>query len=195
MNVALRRPMTAADFLDWEERQPTKYEFDGFQALAMVGVTNAHSAIQANVLVALATRLRGTPCRAHGSDFKISVAGRIRYPDAMVVCTPLAANARLTGDPVVLFEVLSESSAHTDLVLKNLEYRGTSSVQHYVVLEQVQSGAIVFSRKGDDWISEALSAADAVLRLPAIGIEVTLAELYDGVPLAPDRQDDGAEPV
>ena len=172
MNVALRRLMTVAEFLDWEERQPTKYEFDGFQPVAMVGVTNAHSIIQSNLIVALGSRLRGTPCQAHGSDFKISVAGRIRYPDAMVVCTPVAADAKLTADPVVLFEILSDSSGHTDLVLKNLEYRETPSVQHYVVLEEKQAGVIVFSRKGEDWVSEALSGDDALLRLPAIGIEV-----------------------
>ena len=187
MNVALRRPMTLAEFLDWEERQPTKYEFDGHRPVAMVGVTNAHSIIQNNLAVALGTRLRGTPCQAHGSDFKISVAGRIRYPDAMVVCGPMAANAKVAADPIVLFEILSESSGHTDLVLKNREYRETRSVQHYVVLEQVQAGVIVFSRKGEDWVSEALTGQDAVLHLPAIGIEVTVAELYEKVPLMPEQ--------
>ena len=178
--------MTVAEFLDWEERQPTKYEFNGFRPVAMVGVTNAHSIIQSNLIVALVTRLRGTPCRAHGSDFKISVAGRIRYPDAMVVCTPLAPNDKFTATPSVIFEILSEGSGHTDLVLKNLEYRDTSSVQHYVVLEQTQAGVIVFSRKGEDWASEALSGRDAVLRLPAIGITVTLAGIYEDVPLTPE---------
>ncbi len=193
MNVALRRPMSLAEFLDWEARQPTKYEFDGFQPVAMVGVTNAHSIIQNNLAVALGTRLRGTPCRAHGSDFKISMAGRIRYPDAMVLCAPMAANATVAADPVVLFEILSESSSHTDLVLKNREYRETSSVQHYVVLEQTQAGAIVFSRKGEDWTSEVLNGNDAVLRLSAIGIALALAELYDDVPLSPEQDEDRTE--
>lgn len=72
--------MTMAAFLAWEERQESKFEFDGFEPVAMVGVSWARSAIQRNILIALGTRLRGKPCQPHGGDLKIEVAGRIRYP-------------------------------------------------------------------------------------------------------------------
>ena len=39
MNVALRKPMTLEAFLAWEERQELRYEFDGFQPVAMTGGT------------------------------------------------------------------------------------------------------------------------------------------------------------
>lgn len=45
MTVALRRPMTLAEFLAWEERQGLRFEFDGFQPVAMTGGTNAHEAV------------------------------------------------------------------------------------------------------------------------------------------------------
>ena len=35
MSAVLQRPMTLAEFLDWEERQELRYEFDGFQPVAM----------------------------------------------------------------------------------------------------------------------------------------------------------------
>ena len=38
----------------------------------------------------------------------------------------------------------------------------------------------MFERVGDDWVGHLL-AADTVLGMPEIGIEVTLAELYEGV--------------
>ena len=37
MNLALRKPMTLAEFLEWEERQPLRYEFDGVGPVAMTG--------------------------------------------------------------------------------------------------------------------------------------------------------------
>jgi hypothetical protein len=40
--VVLKEPMSLEAFLDWESRQEFKYEFDGFQPVAMVGVTTAH---------------------------------------------------------------------------------------------------------------------------------------------------------
>jgi Uma2 family endonuclease len=184
MNIAMRRPMTVEQFLAWEERQDLRHEFDGFQPVAMAGGTAALSAIQRNLIIALGTRLRGKPCQAHGSDLKILVDGRIRYPDAFVVCTPVAPKTTLVTDPVVVFEVLSESTSHDDLVVKNAEYRACPSIRRYVTLEQTHAGALVFARKGDDFVAEPLAGDGAVLRLPEFGIDIPLAEFYAGVPLA-----------
>ncbi len=41
MSIALRKPMTIDEFLDWEAQQPLRYEFDGFQPIAMAGGTAA----------------------------------------------------------------------------------------------------------------------------------------------------------
>ncbi len=196
MNVALRRTMSLEQYLAWEERQPLRYEFDGFQPVAMTGGTGAHSAIQRNILHALTGRLRGKACQPYGSDLKIEVAGRARYPDAFVVCTPVAPRQTVVTDPVVVFEVLSEGTANTDRVEKNAEYRATASIRRYVILEQTHAAAIVFARKGEDWISEIVTGDDAVLRLPEIGIEIPLAEFYVDVELtgAPSEDDGVPEP-
>ncbi|HVC62251.1 MAG TPA: Uma2 family endonuclease [Acetobacteraceae bacterium] len=195
MNVALRRTMSLRQFLAWEERQALRFEFDGFQPVAVTGGTAAHDGIQMNLHAALVSQLRGKPCRPHGSDLKIEVVGRIRYPDAFVVCTPMLPRQTVVTDPVVVFEVLSDGTANTDLVEKNAEYRATVSIQRYVILEQTHAAAIVFVRKGEDRISEIVAGDDAVLRLPEIGIEVRLAEIYADVELTgtPSEDDDTAE--
>lgn len=182
MNVALRRSMTADEFLAWEEGQEVKHEFDGFGPVAMVGVTFNHAVIQGNLIASLAARLRGTRCRAFGSDLKIEAAGSIRYPDVFVTCTPGPGNSTVVRDPIVVFEILSPGTAKTDRITKNREYRATPSIRRYVMLEQDEIAATVFERAGqadEDWIGHIL-AADAVLRMPEIGAEVPLAELYDG---------------
>ena len=183
MNVALRQPTTIEQFLAWEDRQELRYEFDGFRPLAMTGGTAAHAAILRNILFSLTGRLRGQLCQPYGSELKIEVAGRIRYPDAFVVCTPVPPRSKVVTEPVVVFEVLSNSSVNEDLVVKNAEYRATSSIQRYVILQQTDAGAIVFARKGEDWISEPISGTDAVIYMPEIGIDIPLAELYIGVDL------------
>lgn len=186
MNLALRRSMTMADFLAWESRQDLRYEFDGVQAVAMTGGTAAHSAIQRNLAISIGGRLRGTPCQFHGSDLKVQVAGSIRYPDGLVVCMPLPPGATLVHDPVVIFEVLSDSTAVTDRIVKNREYEATPSVRRYVMLEQDRVAATVFVRDGADWVGHLLTGEAAVLALPEIGLSPPLAELYEGVELAGD---------
>jgi Uma2 family endonuclease len=193
MNVALRKPMTLEQFLAWEERQPLRYEFDGFQPVAMTGGTEAHAAIQRNLITALTRRLRGQRCRPYGSELKIQVAGRIRYPDAFVVCSPVAPRATVVSDPIVVFEVLSERTSSNDLVIKNAEYRETPSIQRYIVLHQTFAAAMVFSHRGGEWATDLISGKDAVLRMPEIGTEIPLAEIYADVAFAVEGGDAAPE--
>jgi len=164
-------------------RQEIRHEFDGFRPVAMTGGTSEHSGIERNLAVALGSRLRGRTCQFFGSNLKIEVAGRIRYPDGLVVCTPVARGTLVVANPVVVFEILSESTAHVDLVEKNAEYRATPSIQRYVILQQTHAAAIVFARKGEDWVVDVVAGGDGVLSLPEVGIELPLAELYADVTL------------
>jgi Uma2 family endonuclease len=190
MNRALRRPMTLAEFLEWEERQPLRYEFDGVGPVAMTGGTAGHADIQANLAAALRTRLRGNPCRFYGSDLKFQVAeGHVRYPDGMVVCSPVDRTATVVYDPVVVFEVLSPSTAGNDRIVKAREYQATPSVQRYVMLEQDAVGATVYARSGNAWTHEIL-VADSILALPEIGVSLPLAELYEGLVFEAEQDGD-----
>lgn len=184
MNVALRKPMSLDEFLAWEREQELKYEFDGFRPIAMTGGTVAHSVIGTNLVRALEDRLRGKLCRAFRGDLKIIVQGRVRYPDALVTCSPVATSSDIVPEPVVVFEILSASTAATDRVAKNDEYRATASIQHYVMLEQTATAATVFSRDGADWVGHLLTG-DAALLLPAIDVELPLSALYDGIEFPP----------
>ncbi len=181
MNVALRRSMTLEEFLIWEAKQPERYEFDGFQPVAMNGGTVAHAAISMNLGSELSNRLRGKQCRPFGAGLKILVAGRARYPDAFVACLPMANEATWLTEPVVVFEVLSKSTAIVDQTTKNAEYRATPSIQRYVMLSQESVSANVYERSGGQWVGTLVTAPDAVLAMPEIGIELPLAALYDGL--------------
>ncbi len=191
MSARLKDRMSLAEFLDWELRQDTKYEFDGFDIVAMHGGTVEHSLIQHNLSGLLYNRLRGHRCRAHGGDLKIQVAGRIRYPDVFIVCSPIPRGASVVHDPVIVFEILSPSTSDTDRFVKNWEYRDTPSIQRYVMLEQSRAAAMVFSRDGEDWVGHVL-AGDADLALPEVGISLSMADLYDGVGFPPPADDDDA---
>ena len=187
MTVALRKPWTLTAFLAWEERQELRHEFDGTgpvaMPVAMVGETLAHNIIAGNLYRTLADRLRGKPCRAYFAGIKIEVAGSIRYPDVVVSCTPAPGRATLLPEPVVVFEILSPSTARTDRLLKNEEYRATPSIRRYLMLEQTLPRATMFAREDARWVGTLLGP-DAVIAMPELGIELPLAGAWDGVDLA-----------
>ncbi len=184
MNVALRRPMSLDEFLAWERLQELRYEFDGVRIVAMTGGTIEHSVIATNLVITLQPRLRSGPCRAFRSDLKIIVAGRVRYPDAVVTCSPPEQGTDIIPKPVIVFEVLSPSAAAVDRIEKNEEYRATPSIQRYVMLEQTRQAATVFARVGEDWVGHVLTGA-AMLAMPEIGVELPLADLYTDIEFPP----------
>jgi Uma2 family endonuclease len=181
--------MSVDAFLAWEREQDLRYEFDGLGAVAMTGGTVAHSEIGTSLVEALRRRLRGGPCRALRGDLKILAHGRIRYPDATITCSALDNGADIVPEPVVVFEIISASTASIDRITKNEEYRLTPSIRHYVMLEQTTMAATMFSRQGENWIG-ALLTGDAVLVFAELGIELPLAEIYAGL----DLPRDGAMP-
>lgn len=184
MSVGRTRTMSLADFLAWEERQELRYEFDGVGPVAMTGGAFAHDLIGQNIRTALANRLRGGPCVAVGPTLKIQVADHIRYPDAFVVCSGPSPKATVIHDPVVVFEVLSDSTARTDMVRKLNEYAATGSIQRYVILQQDFIGGLNLTRQGDRFIAEPLDH-DSDLSMPEIGIEIPVAAFYAGLTYEP----------
>jgi len=183
MNVVRRTPsMTRDQFLTWAESQRVRYEFDGFEPVAMTGGTRDHSQICQNIYAALRARLRGTGCVPLGPDAGIATIGdAVRYPDALVTCTRGPGNDRLIPGVVMVFEVLSPSSAQTDRVDKLLEYRMVPTLRRYVIVETTGIGMIVHTRAtGEDpWTTAALSGGD-VLSMPEIGADVPVEEFYEG---------------
>jgi Uma2 family endonuclease len=86
---------------------------------------------------------------------------------------------------VVFVEVLSRSTRGSDLIRKADEYRQLESLRHYVVIEPLTVHVSVWSRTDEGaWPKpEEYKSLDGLVALPAIGVEVPVAEIYDGVPL------------
>src|SRR5271166_6291166 len=95
MNVPLHKPWTQEQFFSWAETQDARYEFDGSQPVAMTGGNAGHAVIGINLQTALRARLRGGRCRPLGPDAGIeTVSTAVRYPDALVTCSPFELTAR-----------------------------------------------------------------------------------------------------
>ncbi len=181
MSMPQRRAMTPDEYLEWEQQQEERYEYDGYGPVLMAGAREAHADIQRNLLIAVGTRLRGRPCRIYGTDMKMATGLSYRFPDALIVCGPREPGRLVAENPVVVFEILSDSTGGIDRITKFFEYRSVPSVQRYILVEQSVAGAEVFAR-AEDWVGR-IHRAGAVLAIPEAGIELPLDELYEGLDL------------
>lgn len=183
MATALRLPRTLDEFLDWEQRQPERWEFVDGQLRMMAGGTVDHAQIAANIIGALRPRLRGTDCRATGSDLKLLVraVGRSYYPDVTVRCgRPISGQDQAVDDPVVLFEILSKGTAEDDLTTKRRSYQTIPTLRMIVYVSQERPHVYTLSRDGEaGWVDEDLEGLDGTLDLGPLDLSLTLAEIYE----------------
>jgi Uma2 family endonuclease len=184
MNIALRKSWTQDQFLAWAGHNEGRYEFDGFQPVAMTNASVNHGRIAQNLYSALRSRLRGSMCESMGPDAGVETVGSaIRYPDGLVTCSKMIGTAYKVPGVVVLFEIVSPSSGRIDRIIKVREYAAVDSIRRYVIIETTGLGLTLFHRATADepWFSETLAEADDVLHMPEIGIEIPVGELYERV--------------
>ena len=185
MAEALIRPQSLQEFLDWERRQPERYEYLDCAARMRTGGSLDHATIAGNLLAELRDKLRGTRCRPFNDDAKVVGDGQAIYPDVSVTCSEIDSGENdVMPDPVVIVEVVSPSSERVDCGQKKFRCFATPSVQHYAVVEQDAIRVDLYTRVGDVWTNTILEGPDAVMRLTAIGVEIRLAALYEGTSLA-----------
>lgn len=183
MNLVLREPWTVARFLDWEDRQEGKHEFDGTQIIDMTGGSRAHQRIVANLLRWFEDNL--DPERFDAiQEMRIDVGGKVRYPDMAIVHAPIDETDRTLHDAVVVFEVLSDETAERDLGPKLADYLRLPSINRYVTIDQRQVAITSRERTPSGWTQADLTAGS--LTLPEVSAVLPLDAIYRRVRLHRD---------
>ena len=147
MASASVRPGTFAEFLAWEQAQERRHEYVDHVAVMVAGGTRAHDRIQRNLLLLATERLRGSGCEPLGPDMIVETGtGNGRYPDMTIDCGAFDPEALTASAPTAVFEVLSDSTRKTDMLIKLRDYDATPSIRHYVLIAQTEYLVLVYSR-------------------------------------------------
>jgi Uma2 family endonuclease len=158
MSVAQQRFFTAEEYLAWEEQQEVKHEYihgEVYEVYALAGARDAHVTVAGNLFAMLKAHLRGTPCRTYIADMKLRVeaADAYFYPDVFVTCDPRDRESDLSkSHPILVVEVLSESTPGHDRGRKFRLYRTLDSLREYALIDPVLRTVDVFRRDaGGRW--------------------------------------------
>jgi Uma2 family endonuclease len=180
-----RHHYTYEDYLAYERDSDRKHEFESGEIFAMAGGSPRHSALASRISAAL-ENTRPPGCTAFQSDMRIRVlaTGRATYPDASMVCGPLALDeADRSGttltNPTLLVEVLSPST-EVDRGSKWRDYQLIPSLQEYVLVSQ--DSRVESYRRLTSGTWEYVDAREGVITL-ASGATLDLAVLYGDLPL------------
>ncbi len=170
--------MTVDEYLAWSERQSERQrtELINGQIVTMPSERVVHSRVKGSVHLALreAVRAAGLPCEALPDGPGVRIDEHTVYePDALVYCGAAPApNALLIANPVIIVEVLSPTTAHSDTSAKLIGYFKLPSVAHYLVLDPDARTVTHYIRDG-----AATLLASGLLRLDPPGIDVAVEDL------------------
>jgi Uma2 family endonuclease len=182
-----RRHYTVDDYFGVEIGSPIRHEYFDGEIYAMAGGTREHDTIAGNVFAAFHQALRGSACQAFTSNMRVlTPSGLYTYPDASVVCGPAdlsGVEGRTTlRNPVVLVEVLSDSTRDYDRGDKFHLYRSIASLRHYLLIEQSSIEVEIRSLDSNgEWTSEVKRSLDDTLRVEGAAIELPLSRVYDRI--------------
>lgn len=187
MATATSAHVTPEEYLERERKAEFRSEYFGGEIVAMAGGTYEHSIIIGNVIRELSQGLRRVNCTVSSSDVRLAIAsaGFYTYPDVMVVCGDPAFvdNRRDTVcNPVLLIEVLSESTKDYDRGDKFQSYRTLSSLKEYVTVAQDKMHVEQHVRQSDDrWLLTDYWESAGRIQLASVALELQLSDIYEKI--------------
>ena len=178
---------TPEEYLELERKAETKSEYLDGEMFAMPGVTRQHSKIVMNLSVDLGTQLWDRPFEVHGPELrvKVSATGLYTYPDVFIV----GSEPRLEDehqdtvlDPLIIFEVLSDSTESYYRGKKFAHYRGVESLREYFLVSQKEYRVERFVRQEDgNWLYSEATNPEGSIEIPSVVCLVPLSRIYHKV--------------
>lgn len=173
--------MSSERYLALEATSAVKHELVRGGVFAMSGTTDAHNVVAGNLYALFRAHLRGRPCRTFIESVKVRVeaADAFFYPDVFVTCDPRDRDDPLVKrHPVLIVEVLSDSTADYDRGGKFADCRALESLREYVLVDSRAQVVEVF-RKTDAGTWEFDPVERGVVTLASIGLEASVSAIYD----------------
>ena len=177
--------ITPEEYLKIERKAETKSEYWNGHMYAMAGATRDHARIVTNLVAALHARLKGKGCNVYSSDLRVHIpaTGLYAYPDVTIVCGEeqfLDDQFDTLVNPILIVEVLSETTQGYDRGTKFENYRSLRSLIEYLTVAQdrafIEQGV---RQEGGLWLLRDHSGLAGIIHLDSVpDVNLGWAERY-----------------
>ena len=180
------------EYLEIERKADHKSEYYKGRISVMAGagdniiIGHNHSRINENISILVGSYLKGKSCRSYSRDIRVHIPenGLYTYPDFLIVC----GENKFRDDkkdtllnPVVIIEILSESTSAYDRGEKFRFYRSIVSLTEYVTINSLSVSAEVFRKNEENnlWFlaSDAYSLKESIM-VSSVDLKLSMADIY-----------------
>ncbi|MBC5801556.1 MAG: Uma2 family endonuclease [Candidatus Eremiobacteraeota bacterium] len=179
-------PMTMREFLRFVDEHEGRFELVNGHPLAFAHPTKRHNRIVNALHARIYAHVTPHGCDSYASDILVAAGLNGRSPDIVVTCDERdqvdAAgdeDARIVRYPKLIIEVLSETTAETDLGDKLAEYQQLASLEEYALLDSRRRWGRLYRRDPAGHFVFDADLVSGTLTLASIDLQVDLAQVYD----------------
>jgi Uma2 family endonuclease len=185
-----RRIWTFEAYINAEELSVERHEFNNGKRITMIASTQQHSLIGANLCTAINNGLNN---RNDEDTYVYNCAMNVYMPDSNKSVYPdlsiiqgaaLMKHPHVIMNPILLAEVLSNSTEAYDRGDKFKNYKSLPSFREYVLVSQNKPLVEVFYRENPlekVWKLSKSEGLDATVELRSIGCILKMKDIYRGV--------------
>ena len=178
---------TPQEYLAFEVGSPERHEYINGEVCLMTGGTPNHNKIAGNFYAALNFSLKRQPYQVFVTAQRLWIPEKkiYTYPDVMVVQGALQLQESRKDtivNPLLIAEVLSESTRSYDKDAKFVAYRTIPTLREYLLIDQYEISIEQYVKTDrKSWLFSEYSEGDEVVTLNSIQFEMAIEDIYDKV--------------
>ena len=175
------------EYLEQEETAEFKSEYFNGVIIPMAGGSVNHNQIAGNIYGELNFAFKRQDYRVFIGDVRlwIPILNTFTYPDVMVIAGEPEYYQDRTDtvtNPLLIIEVLSDSTQGYDRQEKFQAYRTIPSFQEYILVSQTQVYLEQYSKVGKkQWSLREYDEEDEVISFNCVDLEVSFEEVFNKV--------------
>lgn len=181
--------LTTSEYLTIERKADIKSEYYNGEMLALAGSSFNHNVIVANIISNIHNVLKSKDCHVLPSDIRIHIeeVGLYTYPDVVVICGKpefTDENKDTLKNPVLIVEVLSDSTEKYDRSQKFKFYMSIPTLKEYILVSQnkiVLEQFIKDDKKDNEWVMRIFDNLEAAFEIYSIKEKINLKDIYDKI--------------
>jgi Uma2 family endonuclease len=179
------RIYSVEEYFEIENHSEIRHEFEDGLLIPMPGETLNANEIAGNISASLRRELRKNGFRIFTHDIRTIVHERrlYRYPDVVVSASNTIKDIRNVTEPVLVVEVLSESTEDIDRNKKFRQYTALPSLQYYLMIHQDMALIEFYQRKENSKTFEFnfFDRLSETINLPVLGTSISMEDIYEGI--------------
>ena len=182
-----KRYYTPEEYLALEESAIDKSEYHDGEIVPMTGGTTNHNKLALNFCRKFPLTVNGQDYETFINDVRLWIpqTRRYVYPDIIVIQgEPVyqGSNKTIVTNPLLIVEILSNSTKDYDRGGKFLAYRSIPEFREYILIDQYSYHIEQFAKNSNGkWVLTEYDSDESVLTLESVEFQMPLREIYERI--------------